>query len=287
MGGLVVIFGGLLGGIVFQSTNNSGSATVSQLAETPETQSAPARAEAANAITSADTANTNSASNVSGEIPRSVGVAEVGEQPAEMETATGTAAPPPAPAVSGDTATAAPPLKDLSLDGVDKAKPAPAQPATMNAPKREDDAKEKKEVNLAAAEQENRKQDQNVAGNIYNQQQQNNQMSNLGKPTPGPSRNAIQRDNRDYDDAKMRSRSESSAGARANESTGGVRHAGGKTFELKQGAWYDTAYSGQKTKNIRRSSEDYRKLDGGLRNIAESIGGTVVVLWNGKAYRIQ
>lgn len=61
----------------------------------------------------------------------------------------------------------------------------------------------------------------------------------------------------------------------------------GRTFELRQGAWYDTAYRGQSTINVRRNTETYRKLDRGLRGIAESLIGTVVTVWDGKAYRIQ
>jgi hypothetical protein len=68
----------------------------------------------------------------------------------------------------------------------------------------------------------------------------------------------------------------------------GMKIVRGKTFQFHQGAWYDTTYRGQGTINVRRNTEDYRKLDGGLRGIAESFIGTVVVtIWNGRAYRIQ
>lgn len=60
----------------------------------------------------------------------------------------------------------------------------------------------------------------------------------------------------------------------------------GRTFEFRQGAWYDTTYRGQGTINVRRNTDDYKRLDKGLRGIAESVIGTVVTVWNGKAYRI-
>jgi len=60
-----------------------------------------------------------------------------------------------------------------------------------------------------------------------------------------------------------------------------------KTFEFRQGAWYDTTYRGQGTINVRRNTEAYRKLDRGLRSLAENFIGTVVTIWNGKAYRID
>lgn len=66
-----------------------------------------------------------------------------------------------------------------------------------------------------------------------------------------------------------------------------TRRVGGKSFENRDGAWYDTAYRGQATKNISRNSEEYWKLDSGLRSIASSIGGVVVVVWKGTAYRIS
>ena len=61
----------------------------------------------------------------------------------------------------------------------------------------------------------------------------------------------------------------------------------GKTFENRDRVWYDSAYHGQATTNVRRGTEEYKKLDGGLRNIANSLGGTVVIVWKEKAYRIQ
>lgn len=66
-----------------------------------------------------------------------------------------------------------------------------------------------------------------------------------------------------------------------------TRVVGGKTFNNRDGAWYDSAYQGQATTNYRRGTAEYKKLDSGLRNIANTIGGTVVIMWKSKAYRIQ
>jgi hypothetical protein len=65
------------------------------------------------------------------------------------------------------------------------------------------------------------------------------------------------------------------------------RSAGGRTFENVNGVWTDIAYRGQATTNVRRGSDDYKKLDSGLRSIAERISGTIIVVWKDKAYRIQ
>jgi hypothetical protein len=67
----------------------------------------------------------------------------------------------------------------------------------------------------------------------------------------------------------------------------GAKQAGDKRFTHRNGIWYDAAYHGQALKTIRRGSDEFKKLDAGLREIANSMGGTVVVVWKEKAYRIQ
>lgn len=76
------------------------------------------------------------------------------------------------------------------------------------------------------------------------------------------------------------------SGAASNE-FGDRRVVSGKSFERKQGVWYDVAFGGQRTVNVRRGTAEYKKLDGGLRSIADGLGGTVVVVWKGTAYRIN
>ncbi len=68
---------------------------------------------------------------------------------------------------------------------------------------------------------------------------------------------------------------------------GTTQRVSGRTFDNRNGVWYDLAYNGQSTKSYRRGTSEYKKLDGGLRSIADSINGTVVVIWKNKAYRIQ
>ena len=61
----------------------------------------------------------------------------------------------------------------------------------------------------------------------------------------------------------------------------------GKTFNRANNAWIDAAYRGQATTNVSRGTNEYKKLDSGLRGIVENLGGTVVIVWKSKAYRIQ
>ena len=77
------------------------------------------------------------------------------------------------------------------------------------------------------------------------------------------------------------------AGRNAPMMLSSINTAGGKKFELRDGIWYDTSYTGQGKKDVKRGTEKYIRLDAGLRNIADQIGGTVVIVWNGHAYKIK
>ncbi len=76
-----------------------------------------------------------------------------------------------------------------------------------------------------------------------------------------------------------------SSGATAAEST--KRQIKGKTFNRKNGIWTDTAYKGQRTTNVKRNTRQYRNLDQGLQSIGNQLNGTVIVVWESKAFKIQ
>lgn len=65
----------------------------------------------------------------------------------------------------------------------------------------------------------------------------------------------------------------------------------GRRFRHQGNAWIDTAYdSSRATINVARGSEQFRSLvadEPGIRAIAEQLGGEVIVVWKGKAYRIH
>jgi len=65
------------------------------------------------------------------------------------------------------------------------------------------------------------------------------------------------------------------------------RRISGRTFNRRDGVWYDAAFNGQPTTDVRRGTDAFRKLDGAVRNIANSLDGVVVVVWKARAYRIQ
>ena len=70
-----------------------------------------------------------------------------------------------------------------------------------------------------------------------------------------------------------------------------TRTVSGKRFRHQGSAWIDTAYDvSLGTTNISRGSEKFRALvadEPGIRTIAEKLNGVVIVVWNGRAYRIQ
>lgn len=83
-------------------------------------------------------------------------------------------------------------------------------------------------------------------------------------------------------------RTRSAPNVPSKKQTGDLRKAGGKSFRNIGGVWFDTDYNNLQTQiSVKRGSDDYNKLDTGLRSIADQIGGTLVVAWKGKAYRIE
>lgn len=67
-----------------------------------------------------------------------------------------------------------------------------------------------------------------------------------------------------------------------------TRSVGGRKFKRQGNAWVDVKLkSSLSIITISRGSDDFEKLDSGLRSIAQQFSGPVVVVWKGKAYRIQ
>jgi len=101
-------------------------------------------------------------------------------------------------------------------------------------------------------------------------------------PPPKPTERSVSVDGVAKSDAES-AKAKKNTKAENVETTSG----GGKTFKRAGNAWVDAAYKGQATTNITRGTKEYKKLDSGLRGIAENLGGTVTIVWKDKAYRIQ
>ena len=267
MGSLVLIFGGFLAFTVIQNAGLGDSAMVSQAPEPTETRGGPnfqtepefnaesAANAMANVTTDAGAANTNSSFRPVASQDPGVAGPRTGENnftldgvPADAE-AGAVATPAPPPAVAGAAQPA--PREDLAL----KAKP------------------EAKAAEVSTAD---------TAKNDASKQQYNFPAQS------GPMRNSESQYNRQLENLEMRKRSAAKrAEGRDGDSSGGRRVVGGKTFERKQSVWYDTTFQGRPTINVRRGTEEFNRLDAGLRSIANNLPGTIVVVWGAKAYRIQ
>lgn len=68
---------------------------------------------------------------------------------------------------------------------------------------------------------------------------------------------------------------------------GATRRIGTKTFVRKDRVWYDQEFRGQKTINVRRGTKEFRKLDPAIRSVAQELAGTVVLVFETSAYRID
>jgi len=67
-----------------------------------------------------------------------------------------------------------------------------------------------------------------------------------------------------------------------------TRTVGGRKFKRQGNVWIDEKLkSSMSIKTISRGSDEFEKLDGGLRSISQQFSGPIVVVWKGKAYRIQ
>lgn len=75
---------------------------------------------------------------------------------------------------------------------------------------------------------------------------------------------------------------------RASAEEAQTRSAGGRKFRRQGNAWVDQKFkSSMSLKSISRGSSEFAALDGGLRSIAQQLGGEVIVVWKDKAYLIR
>lgn len=69
-----------------------------------------------------------------------------------------------------------------------------------------------------------------------------------------------------------------------------TREVSGHRFRKQGNAWVDLAYDGRSVTTVARGSEQYRALiadEPGIHTIAQRFSGEVLIVWNGRAYRIR
>lgn len=266
MGAFVLLFSGFLGYIAFRSM--TGSTALTEVSQVADSESAPVNGPNLGEeqySTMANRAVANAASNASGSAPNTAANAVNAAGNAANSSGRGG---PSGPDLS--PAQAEPKPNDILLDGVAAANEQPA--AAAPPPAKDQDAERdgqrlaKEEAKADAMDASKRSDDMKVM------RQKSASGPAAKKPVYGP---------------RGDSRAQQTSPMLANRAEASTRVVSGRAFEKKDGVWYDTGYRGQATINISRSTESYRKLDRGLRTIAESLDGIVVAVWKEKAYRIQ
>jgi hypothetical protein len=274
MGGLVLLFSGFLAFSVIKNSENQASSDISQIAKTQEPATngpnlgyeetydaankpmANAMNSAANTMANAANSSVNTASTKSAPLPvATVPSADDYKQAAPSFSTDGILS-------GGKTQAETPPAKPAE------------RPVTMS-----------DKNDLGKAEEQRRGRDQEVS-----KEKDENKLRSQPAPS-GPFKSPIGPSRNERNDSGMRENApaaKKSAQAESSISLNSLdrRQVSGKTFERK-GVWYDSAYRGQPTTNVRRGTSDYKKLESGLRLIGDNLGGTIVVVWKEKAYRID
>jgi hypothetical protein len=257
MGALVLVFGGLLGYLVLQNSNRMASTEVSQVAN-----KAPAQPEYPAQETVARTANSVAASNSNASVPAG------------------------APNLHGTIGVETTPGPGLAVEevktGEDKniSRENPKGPPESTVDKlteRDDGTVLRKAETLS--ELQNKAANESKPSSVTGGQP----APAAAPPPPPPAKPDARARDESVKDSKDKVKKLSAFGSAAS----GRRVVDGKTFSRVGSVWYDAAYQGQTTKDVRRGTNEYKKLDSGLRSIADTLGGTVVVVWRDGAYRIQ
>ncbi|MEK7725454.1 MAG: zf-HC2 domain-containing protein [Acidobacteriota bacterium] len=139
------------------------------------------------------------------------------------------------------------------------------------------------EVTSGRAVNEKQIDDSVVAEQRAETQVQNRSQNNVMTPDGGTTRSAPM----SPPASKKVARREDEAGKDEANKPVPTKNVAGKTFSNANGTWTDSAYKGGSTTNVRRGTDEYKKLDSGLRSTADYLGGTVVIVWKGKNYKIQ
>jgi cytoskeletal protein RodZ len=177
------------------------------------------------------------------------------------------------PAVSVDTEVKEPPapkVEDQALASATPVQSAAKPAAETDESRRKVEAEARRERADEPAKNEVRKMGEFSAARPAKSKTQ--PLDRASAPGTGSVAN-VQREGADKDDA------------------GETRAVAGRRFRKGRGIWIDTAYdSSMRPTNVTRGSEQYRALiadEPAIKTIAEQLDGEIIVVWNGRAYRIH
>lgn len=263
MGAMVLLFSGFFGYLILQNLSGSKYADVSRSTEDRRemTESAPQPAANAAANSNATTTATNSITTTTA--TNSASTVANSTNPSAPISSSNTAA----------LATPAPPLPATEKKPAEENLPAPSLSQPMIVPQatpsdKMNEADDDKNKDLATADALRKEEKRDESEN----------QSKLSANTTGGATSS---------ERLQRQRANTPSPKKKVSEAGATRTVGGKTFNNVGGIWFDSAVGKQPQTTVRRGTSEYLRLDGGLRSIADQLGGTVVILWSGKAYRIQ
>ena len=276
MGGLILIFGGMIAFSVLQNVNKSGSSDISQIQE-----KAPARSGGPN--TGDEGFAYNSSATASNSNAAASNTATVANSASNLAaSASNTAASESNSAISNTSIfSSEKPLSEPS---------APGELEKQNPLKPIDDAKNETKTAKEAELSDKNKSDDARNDEIARATTDSAAPPPAPKAAPPLPSITMRRpesptpENPTQTELSKKKRSNAVSGA-----TNNTRQIGGKNFNRVGEVWIDSAYnrSTTRTKTIRRGSSEYQKLDRQVRIIAESLDGAVIVVWRDGAYRIQ
>lgn len=270
MGALVIAFSAFTGYIVLKNMSSGLSSDISQANTASKSVRGPnADAEPVFSSNSAFPANANTASNMS-----AVSTNSTANAPASAMNAANTSA---TPAISGTTVanqsvaksaeTTRNKLDDDAVSGSEKPVDMPSQPLKEESRDLKNES-ERPKIALAEPKLDDRE---------------------ARKTLPAPPVAAAEKDEQQDKMVTRSTTNPSPAGAaKMAKKKLPVKTVNGKTFNYENSVWVDSQYrQGSPITNVSRGTEEYSKLDGGLKRIAEQFSETVVIVWKAKTYRIQ
>jgi len=268
MGALVVLFGGFLAFMVLQNVNNSQMSEVSVVSERQSKSSGPsAESETdfstANTMSNMSVSSMNSASNAMMSNSASVNSPNASTSSSVVSNTTAQRTNANLSATNTSLLKKESPLNEAEREK-DLAQTKPAVPTVTDS--------------TAGSVADN----QSLSSKQISELPRNDNKPKVAQAVPSTAApETLPLNGRNMSELK------STRAKKSNSNAGDSRSVSGRNFTRKDGVWYDSAYNGQITTNVSRGSNEYRKLDSGLRSIAENLSGTVVAVWKSKAFRIQ
>lgn len=285
MGALALVLTGMIGFLVLQSTRDSGQLVSKTNEPTVERTKGPSGISSDGDSQTFESYSANSAANSVSTAANSTSAVAPANSSAN---APGKPLPTPASAANSNSAAVSGPPEKLAESADRDAKSGKEEVMTKGGRTNDSPAVSQPSAPVnerSQADDMNRQQvmDQNVARNQNNVMMPDGE-SRRGAP-PVPRKKSAP--SREDESAGGETSSESALKKDSANKPVATKNIGDKTFRSENRGWVDSAYKGGNLTTVKRGTDDYKKLDSNLRSITDSLGGTVIIVWKNKNYKIQ